>query len=36
VGSFSRWWRLYEPVIEAGAFRLHHTTGLYEIYERVR
>ncbi len=36
VGPFSRWWRLYEPIIEAGAFRLHQTTGLYEIYERVR
>ena len=36
VGPFSRWWGLYEPVIEAGAFRLQHTAGLYEVYERVR
>jgi len=34
VGNHGRMWRLYEPVIETGAFRLLQTYGHYEIYER--
>jgi hypothetical protein len=36
VGPFSRMWRLYEPILETGAFRLLQTYGRYEVYERVR
>lgn len=35
VGPFMRWWQLYAPVLETGAFRLRHVYGLYEVYERV-
>ena len=36
VGPFSRMWRLYEPILRTGAFRLVQTYGPYEVYERVR
>ncbi|NOZ06781.1 MAG: hypothetical protein GXP41_10625, partial [Chloroflexi bacterium] len=36
VGPFSRGWHLYDPVLEAGAFRLIRNYGRYKIYERVR
>ncbi|HYN89689.1 MAG TPA: hypothetical protein VER55_14240, partial [Ardenticatenaceae bacterium] len=36
VGPVSRSWRLYDPVIASGAFRLRHVEGQYDIYERVR
>ncbi len=36
IGPFSRGWQLYEPILEAGAFRLTRTYGHYEVYERVR
>jgi hypothetical protein len=34
VGPFGRLWRLYEPVLASGAFRLWQTIGPYEIYRR--
>lgn len=36
VGPHSRVWRLYDPVLATGAFRLVRTYGRYTIYERVR
>ncbi|MFC2029552.1 ArnT family glycosyltransferase [Chloroflexota bacterium] len=36
VGSFSRNWRLYEPVLATGAFRLVRRFDQYEVYERSR
>lgn len=36
VGPFNRGWKLYDPVLETGAFRLLHTYGSYDLYERVR
>jgi hypothetical protein len=36
VGRFARGNDLYQPAIAAGAFRLLHHDGLYDIYERVR
>jgi hypothetical protein len=36
VGPMSRLWRLYEPVLTTGAFRLVKTITPYEIYQRVR
>ena len=36
VGSHGRLWRLYEPVVASGAFRLWHSIGPYQIYGRVR
>lgn len=35
VGTMSRWWGLYQPVLDSGAFRLLQTYGGYEIYGRV-
>ncbi len=34
--TFPVWWLLYEPVIQAGEFRLIQSYGRYKIYERVR
>lgn len=36
VGRIGRMWRLYEPIISTGAFRLLRIYGDYEIYARVR
>lgn len=36
IGLFSRLWKLYDPVLATGAFRLLRTFGRYHIYERVR
>lgn len=36
VGPMSRMWRLYEPILKTGTFRLLRTYGPYEVYERVR
>jgi 4-amino-4-deoxy-L-arabinose transferase-like glycosyltransferase len=36
VGPMSRMWHLYDPLLEAGAFRLVHTNARYQVYERVR
>lgn len=36
VGRFAREDKLYQPVIDSGAFRLLHTFGGYLLYERVR
>jgi hypothetical protein len=36
VGPMSRWWRLYEPALNSGAFRLLRTDGVYQVYERLR
>lgn len=36
VGPYSRLWKLYDPVLEKKQFRLLHTFGLYDIYERMR
>lgn len=36
VGPMSRFWKLYDPVLEAGAFHLIHEDPRYEVYERVR
>lgn len=36
VGVFARGNELYQPVIDAGAFRLLRSYGDYELYERVR
>ena len=36
VGPFMRDWRLYDPVLATGAFRLLQRYGDYEVYERVR
>jgi len=36
VGPHSRLWRLYDPVLATGAFRLLHSYTRYDVYERVR
>lgn len=36
VGPHSKRWRLYEPVLKTGAFRLRQSYSRYQIYERVR
>ncbi len=36
VGHWPREWRLYDPVLATGAFRLLRQYGEYDIYERVR
>ncbi|HSH81494.1 MAG TPA: glycosyltransferase family 39 protein [Herpetosiphonaceae bacterium] len=36
VGEQIRKWRLYEPVLATGAFRLLRRFGDYDVYERVR
>lgn len=36
VGPHSKQWRLYDPVIKSGAFRLRGAYNRYEIHERVR
>ncbi len=36
VGPHSKQWRLYEPVLSSGAFRLLRSYARYQIYERVR
>jgi hypothetical protein len=36
VGPTSAAWRVYEPVLESGAFRLIRKTSRYLVYERVR
>jgi 4-amino-4-deoxy-L-arabinose transferase-like glycosyltransferase len=36
VGPFSRMWRLYEPVLQTGAFSPVNQVGQYAIYIRVR
>jgi 4-amino-4-deoxy-L-arabinose transferase-like glycosyltransferase len=36
VGPHSKQWRLYDPVVRAGAFRLLQSYKRYQIYERVR
>jgi 4-amino-4-deoxy-L-arabinose transferase-like glycosyltransferase len=34
VGPYSKLWRLYDPVLKTGAFRLMRTYGPYDIYQR--
>jgi len=36
VGPHSKQWRLYDPVLRTGAFRLVRSYKRYQIYERVR
>jgi hypothetical protein len=36
IGSMSKVWRLYDPVLKTGAFQLLRSFGYYEVYERVR
>jgi hypothetical protein len=36
VGPFNRGWRTYDTILATGAFRLLHSYGSYDIYERVR
>ncbi len=36
VGSTARTWKLYQALIEQGAFRPLEKFGQYEIYQRVR
>jgi hypothetical protein len=36
VGAHGRMWRLYDPVVASGAFRLWNSIGPYQIYGRVR
>jgi len=36
VGPHSKQWKLYEPVLASGAFRLLQSYSRYRIYERVR
>ena len=36
VGPHSQQWRLYEPVLKGGAFRLLQSYARYQIYERIR
>ncbi len=36
VGHWPREWRLYDPVLATGAFRLLRQYGDYDVYERVR
>lgn len=36
VGSLSRTWHLYEPLLATGAFRPLHDFGRYQIYQRNR
>ena len=36
VGPHSKQWRLYEPVLRSGAFRLLRSYARYQIYERIR
>jgi hypothetical protein len=35
VGSHSRLWRLYDPILKTGTFRLLSTYSRYVVYERV-
>jgi hypothetical protein len=35
VGPHSRLWRLYDPVVKTGAFRLVRAYSRYDVYERV-
>jgi hypothetical protein len=36
VGPHSKLWRLYDPVLKTGAFRLLRAYSRYDVYERVR
>jgi hypothetical protein len=36
IGDTSRNWRLYEPVLVSGVFRLIQEEGRYQLYERIR
>jgi hypothetical protein len=36
VGPLARYWRLYDEVIQSGAFELLWANALYEVYQRVR
>jgi 4-amino-4-deoxy-L-arabinose transferase-like glycosyltransferase len=36
VGVFTRWNKLYDPVVASGAFRLVERYGHYDVYRRVR
>ena len=36
VGPHSKQWKLYEPVLATGAFRLLQSYSRYRIYERIR
>jgi hypothetical protein len=36
IGPMSKGWRLYNPVLNAGAFQLARSFGRYEVYQRVR
>ena len=36
VGPFSRMWQLYDPVLQAGSFRLVLERSRYKVYERIR
>jgi hypothetical protein len=36
VGVFGHEWKLYDPILATGAFRLLYSCGLYDVYERVR
>ncbi len=36
LGPIGKLWKLYDPLIEAGSFRLVRQEGLYDVYERVR
>jgi 4-amino-4-deoxy-L-arabinose transferase-like glycosyltransferase len=36
AGFYSKAWRLYDPVLATGAFRLLRTFSRYQVYERVR
>jgi hypothetical protein len=36
VGPHSRMWRLYDPVLQAGTFRLVLERSRYKVYERIR
>ncbi|GAB4204353.1 MAG: hypothetical protein OHK0022_29430 [Roseiflexaceae bacterium] len=35
-GPFSSWWRLYEPALASGQFRLVYHNQRYDVYQRVR
>jgi hypothetical protein len=36
VGPFNHGWHTYDATLATGAFRLLHSYGSYDIYERVR
>jgi hypothetical protein len=36
VGPFSRMWHLYDPVLQAGSFRLLLERSRYKVYERIQ